>query len=130
MVMRRWRMHKRVYQRKVLASVLLIAILVLSGCSLLFGGGSSEEPTPEADDRVIVPTFTPTSDVPATPIPEPTATQPPVMEAAPTAATAAPAAPVAAAPSPTATVNAPSPTPIPKVVVSAASANARSGPGT
>src|SRR5215204_787714 len=127
MVMRRWSMYKSVYQRKVSVSVLLIAILLLSGCSLLFGGNNSEEATPEADDRVIVPTFTPTTEMPATATPEPTATQPPVVEAAPTAA---PAAPVAAEPSPTATVSAPSPTPIPKVVVSAASANARSGPGT
>lgn len=124
MDMRRVSMRRSVYQRKDTIFVLLLVVLMLSGCSLLFGGRNNEEPTPEADDRVIVPTFTPTTEVPATATPEPTATQPPVVEAAPTEA------PPAAEPSPTEVVNAPTPTPIPKVVVSAASANARSGPGT
>jgi uncharacterized protein YraI len=117
-------MRKNANQRSVTIILLLMVALLVSGCSLLFGGRDSEEPTPEADERVIVPTFTPTTEVPVTPTPEPTATEPPAVAAAPTVAPS-PEAPIA-----TATIDAPTPTPIPKVVVSAAAANARSGPGT
>lgn len=104
----------------------VLAMIFLSGCSLLFGGRNSEaEPTPDVSDRVIVPTFTPTPELPPTPEPQPTQPPPVVVESAPTSAGAAPPAE-----EPTPTEVAPTPTPLPRVVVSAASANARSGPGT
>lgn len=128
-------------QPRIVALLSMFAIItLLSGCSLLFGGDSSEEPTPTAEDRVIVPTFTPTPEMPPTPIPEPTAAPVAVVEVAPVAPVAAAqavtetgtttetAAPAEATPAPSLEV--PSPTPIPKVMVSAAAANARGGPGT
>jgi uncharacterized protein YraI len=132
-------MRRQVQQRTVAIAALLIAVLLLSGCSLLFGGGASEEPTPQAEDRAIVPTFTPTPEVPATPVP--TEAPPAVVEvvpteivaAAPTAAEAAPAEATTAldaAPTVAPTAEVPSATPVAKVVVSAAAANARGGPGT
>ena len=111
---------------------LLTLVALLAGCSLIFGGSSSEEPTPVPDDRVIVPTFTPTTEVPATDTPGPTQEPTAVLVEA-TAAEVAEAADVeeATAEAPvTLTVEVASPTPLPKVIVSAASANTRSGPGT
>jgi hypothetical protein len=119
--------------------ILVVALVALSGCSLLFGGGAAEEPTPAAaEDRQIVPTFTPTVEVPATATPEPTVAQVQVDVApaaqAPAAETPAggeqadAAATEASAEAPTEA--APTPTPVPKAVVSAPSANARTGPGT
>lgn len=132
-------MRRRVQARNMAVVALLVLVLALSGCSLLFGGNDSEEPTPEAEDRVIVPTFTPTTEIPATP--EPTVAVPAVVEVAPstnqvsattvTTGTTVTTDTVAVVQPPvTQTVAAPSPTPIPKVVVSAAAANARGGPGT
>ncbi len=129
-------MHKKPQQRVVAAISLFMIAILLSGCSLLFGGRSSEgDPTPEVEDRAVVPTFTPTPELPPTEIPAPTAEAPAVVEIAPTEAeVAAPAeesAPEeAAAPAEEPTEPAPSPTPVPKVVVSAAAANVRTGPGT
>jgi uncharacterized protein YraI len=124
-------MSKKIQSRMIAVLSLLALVLVLSGCSLLFGGRSGEEPTPEAEDRVIVPTFTPTPELPPTAPPEPTIEQPAVVEVVPTSGEVAPpAADVAAEAPQTPTVAAPSPTPIPKVVVSGAAVNARSGPGT
>ena len=119
---------------------LFCATLLLSGCSLLFGGSDVEEPTPEAEDRVIVPTFTPTPELPATATPEPTPEQAAVVEVAPvqpaaesaqvtnteTTTDTAAAAPVEAQPTPAP----PAATSVPKVVVSGAAVNARGGPGT
>ena len=116
---------RRVQPRIAASASFLVLMLLLSGCSLLFGGGEPEEPTPQAEERVLVPTFTPTPEVPATPTPEPTVAQAAVVEVVATATVSA----VVEAP-PTPVVEVPSPTPIPKVVVSAASANARNGPGT
>lgn len=134
-------MRKTVQSSHFVTVILLMAAFIFSGCSLLFGGQTSEDPTPTAEDRVLVPTFTPTPELPPTPIPEPTQAPPAVVEVAPN--DGAPAAEgeqqagesvgeeAESAPAqPTPTIEAPTPTPIPKVVVSAASANARSGPGT
>jgi uncharacterized protein YraI len=114
----------------------LISLLLLSGCSLLFGGGSSDTPTPEPDNRVLVPTFTPTSETAAAPTEAPTTAPVANEQVAPaateaTSATEAPAAtqPPAQEATPT-DLPVPSPTSIPKAVVNAASANARGGPGT
>ena len=134
------------------------AALLLSGCSLLFGGSEAEEPTPEAEDRVIVPTFTPTPELPPTATPEPTPAQAAVVEVAPsqpatesaevtttetttetnaetnavtntvTTTESAPAAPAEAQPAPTTAP--PAATSVPKIVVNAAAVNARGGPGT
>ncbi len=131
-------MRRKVQPRIVAGMAMLIMLVLLSGCSLLFGGRDAEEPTPEAEDRVLVPTFTPTIEAPAIATPEPTVAQPAVVEVAPATAAVISAtvpetstAPTAAEVEPiTSTVEAPSPTPIPKVVVSAAAVNARGGPGT
>jgi hypothetical protein len=140
-------MRRRVQARNFAVIALLALLLALSGCSLLFGGNDTEEPTPEAEERAIVPTFTPTTEVPATATPEPTVAAPAVVEVAPStnqvsATTGTTATTVTTGttvttdttavtqPPVTSTVAAPSPTPIPKVVVSAAAANARGGPGT
>lgn len=103
----------------------VLVMISLSGCSLLFGGRNTEtEPTPDVSDRTIVPTFTPTTELPPTPEPQPTQPAPVVVDAAPTVAEAAPVAE-----EPTPTTEAPTPTPLPRLVSSGA-ANARSGPGT
>lgn len=121
-------MRKKPQQRVVAAISLYLIAMFLSGCSLLFGGrGSEEEPTAQVEERAVVPTFTPTPELPPTEIPAPTVEEPAVVEIAPTAAESAAIATEAPV---TPTVAAPSPTPVPKVVVSAASANARTGPGT
>src|SRR5690606_12828745 len=93
-------------QQRITAVFSLVAIaLLLSGCSLLFGGHNTDEPTPEeAEDRVIVPTFTPSPELPPTATPEPIEEQPPVVEVVPTveedASTEDPAAEEVAAESP------------------------------
>jgi len=102
---------------------------MLAGCSLLFGGGNSETPTPEADDRVLVPTFTPTPELPPTPTPLPTEA-PAVVEQVATTAPVTTEVTATEVSTPTVSVSAPSPTAIPKAVVNAADANARGGPGT
>ena len=123
----------RTRPRRVLAwSALAVVLIGLTGCSLLFGGGSTEEPTPVAEDRVLVPTFTPTPEVPATATPEPVAEPAEVVVAPASNAPAgeSPAESPTAAPVTEPTIEAPTATPIPKLVVSAPSANARNGPGT
>lgn len=129
---------------------LLVVMLVLSGCSLLFGGGAEEAPVGEEQiDRSIVPTFTPTPELP--PTPEPAAEAPteelvqvPVTDSEEAAAPEAPAegeaAPAAEEPAeepieepveePTATPEPPTPTPGPKLTVNIPAANVRNGPGT
>jgi hypothetical protein len=125
---------------------LLAMVLLLSGCSLLFGGPEAEEPAIEDEERVVVPTFTPTPELPPTATPLPEAEEPPVVEVAPSAAEANPEADTQAITETTAETNtgtitestttstaiesAPTPTPMAKVVVNAAQVNARSGPGT
>lgn len=130
-------MSRKVQKRAGALMTVVMVALFLAGCSLLFGGGNSEDPTPEADDRVIVPTFTSTPELPPTNTPAPTsepptavavAVAPPVAEVITESAAITSAPPVADIVTPT--LSAPSPTPIPKVVVTAASANARGGPGT
>ena len=123
----------RTRPRRVLAwSALAVVLIGLTGCSLLFGGGSAEEPTPVAEDRVLVPTFTPTPEVPATATPEPVSEPAEVVVAPASNAPAgeSPAESPTAAPVTEPTIEAPTATPIPKLVVSAPSANARNGPGT
>lgn len=140
---RKVHMSRKIQPRIVVLLALLVLLLLLPGCSLLFGGRSGEEPTSEAEDRAIVPTFTPTPELPPTTAPEPTIEQPAVVEIAPGAAESAPEsadavtnteavtdAGAVSESAPIATMEVPSPTPIPKVVVSGAAVNARSGPGT
>ena len=122
-------MRRKAQPRLIAVVALLTITLLMSGCSLLFGGSDSEEPTPETEDRTIVPTFTPTPEVPATPIPEPTVAPAAVVEV-PAEATQAPVEEAPAAEAPTPTVEVPSPTPIPKAVVNIDAANTRGGPGT
>jgi uncharacterized protein YraI len=144
-------MQSKILPRTIALVTLLAVMMLVSGCSLLFGGNRpAQEPTPEADERVIVPTFTPTPELPPTATPEPTPAQPTVVEVAPAAPVAASepatnAAPVAEGGDVTntdATTNtggegaaptqepAPTPTPLPKVVVTNPTVNARNGPGT
>ena len=59
-----------------LAVLMAVVVLLTSGCSLLFGGGA-EEPAQE-EERVLVPTFTPTTEGAL-----PTATVAAVVEAPP-----------------------------------------------
>ena len=121
-------MRREAQPRFIAVVALLTVTLLMSGCSLLFGGGSSEEPTPATEDRTIVPTFTPTPEVPATVAPEPTVAQVAVVEV-PAVATVAPVAEAPVTEEPTPTLDAPTPTPIPKAVITIGTANARSGPG-
>lgn len=107
--------------------VALAAMIVLSGCSLLFGGGTAPEPTREPE-RQLVPTFTPTPEQAAVaPVQEAPAAEPPptvVVEAPPP--TPAPQVEPEATP----TEEPPTPAPSPKVTVNIATANTRNGPGT
>lgn len=114
-------------------ALLLIAMVLLSGCSILFGGRNAE-PEPTEVARALVPTFTPTPEgqapaesvvaqVDAAPAQEQSVQEqaaPPAEEAAP-----APTATPAPAPEPTAT-----PEPQAQFVVSQEIVNVRQGPGT
>ena len=123
--------------------LVVTAMLLLSGCSRLFGGGAAEDATEVP--RTLVPTFTPTpqgqapAESAAAPaaesagepvvqqVVEPTAAEAPAQEAAP-----APESPQAtptpeAAPEPTAT---PTPEAKPQFVVTQDIVNVRQGPGT
>ena len=153
---RKGRMSRKARQRVIAGISLLAMVLLLSGCSLLFGGRQAEEPTIEDEERVVVPTFTPTPELPPTATPVPEVDEPQVVEVAPSAAEANPPADAQAitetntetnteAITDTSTAStttdstttdsttsdaAPTPTPMAKVVVNAAQVNARSGPGT
>lgn len=143
-----------------LLPLLLVVMLVLSGCSLLFGGGPERSADEGEEDRAVVPTFTPTPEVPATPTPEPVAEEAPTVavEVATDNADTAPEAPAQAeAVTETGTVTeeaevtngeavtgtgtetgteappaaeAPAAPPTAKLSVNVAEANARNGPGT
>jgi hypothetical protein len=117
-----------------LVALIAAVVLLTSGCGLLFGRGD-EEQAPE-EERVLVPTFTPTTEGA-----QPTATLPTVVEAPPAEGQAqeqpadTPATPLPEAPTPEPTVAEPTPTPapptpVPKLVVQIENANVRSGPGT
>lgn len=138
---------RRVLRRAVtVLPALLVITLVMSGCSLLFGGGPEEEPVAEEQvDRSVVPTFTPTPDMPPTPVPateeaDASLVQVPVTDDSGEGAPEAPvaeegegeAAPVVDEPveEPTPTPAPPTPTPSPKLTVNIQAANVRNGPGT
>lgn len=108
----------------------LVAVLLLAGCSLLFGGGPEDIPTPESNDeaRQIVPTFTPTPEGAA-----PTATpEPAVQEVTVPMVEVIAAATIteSAQPEATPTEAAPTPAPVAKAIVTNDAANTRNGPGT
>jgi hypothetical protein len=111
--------------RMVQLGGLTLAAVVLSGCSLLFGGGNPE-PTPTIENRVLVPTFTPTAIIveQVVPTPEPQAQ---VQASTPEPIATATPQPEVAAPEPPAE---PTPTPAAKIVVTIGAANVRNGPGT
>ncbi len=119
----------RTYRSVPLLTLLLIS---LSGCSLLGLGSSAPDAQPtaaaveaEVTQRELLPTFTPTSDVP-TPAPTPT---PPPPE--PTLPPAEEAVDVEEAEAPTATVEAPAtPAPVAQFTVTQPLVNVRLGPGT
>ncbi len=123
-----------------LVSCWLVVALLLSGCSLLFGGGPEDAPVVEGDEeRQIVPTFTPTPEGAAAPTPEPPTPEPPptvqVIAAAPATdtVTMTETAPVTSTGSETATASeeaAPTPAPNPQAIVTGDVANTRNGPGT
>lgn len=137
--------HRRRWM--VMVCTWLAAMGLLSGCSLLFGGGP--EPTPAAavgdEARAIVPTFTPTAEVVATATPEVVAqASVPTVEvvaAAPATATTAVTS-TASTTSTAATTTIPemgtgdaapaaaTPTPGAKAIVASDVANTRNGPGT
>lgn len=136
----------------VMVCTWLAAMGLLSGCSLLFGGGP--EPTPAAavgdEERVIMPTFTPTAEVAATATPEAQASVPTVEEVAAAPATVTTA--VTATTSATSTTSTTStavatatatttttaatgtgdaaPSPGAKAIVAGEVVNTRNGPGT
>lgn len=145
--------RKRFVRSMAVITTAIVMVGLLGGCSLLFGG--SDEETPAEEERVLVPTFTPTPMGAA-----------PVEQATPTTVAVAvePAAPVVVPPEPLTSTQAltapqtvtvpqtvtgtqtstdtqpaeqPTPepvaataTPAPKLIVTNASANARNGPGT
>lgn len=139
-------LRKRTFRAMVILAAAVMMMGVLGGCSLLFGG---DDESPTEEERVLVPTFTPTP-MGAAPVEQATPTT-----AAVVVAPVAPAAPAAAAPALTDTqaltntqavtgtqtstdtqaAEQPTPepataTPVPKLIVSNDSANVRNGPGT
>jgi uncharacterized protein YraI len=121
--------------------LLVLAMALLAGCSLLFGGRTEEAPADEPP-RVLVPTFTPTPVGAAPAATEPPAAPPTVaiVQVEPTTApqpvepAVPPGQPAAESetPAPTeAPVEAPpTATPIAKLIVTGSAANVRNGPGT
>jgi uncharacterized protein YraI len=69
-------MKTRKQPRLLILVALLLAASLLSGCGILFGGSEETAPTPTAEPRTVVPTFTPTPVQAATATPEPVAVQP------------------------------------------------------
>lgn len=125
-------MFVRGWTRGLLWLSVVVMATALTGCSLLFGGRADAEPT-DTEERVLVPTFTPTpegavAEVVATPEP---VVEPPlvvVIEEPAPVEEPAPAPVEEAAPAPVA--EEPTPVPSPKVTVNIPTANTRLGPGT
>lgn len=118
------------------------AMWILAGCSLLFGNDNDEQPVVEqTEDRVIVPTFTPTPEGAAPVVEAPPAvaeaTQPPLATPTPLpaedsdlSAEDSPAVEEESEPEPTATPEPPTPEPEALLFVNIQAANLRNGPGT
>lgn len=111
--------------------VAVVAVMSLSGCSLLFGTRQSE-PT-SIPERAIVPTFTPTPEGQQAAPAETAAVEAPAQAAEATSVPPQPVetpAPAEETPTEEPVAEPPTPTPAPKLIVNIASANARNGPGT
>jgi uncharacterized protein YraI len=119
----------------------MVAVLLLSGCSLLFGGREAAPTATAEATRHSVPTFTPTPSGPSTPAEVPT-TLPVATPVVVAIVSPAPPAPVAETLTETVAQTPPTPAPVAEtlptatppetanVTITAAGVNLRSGPGT